>query len=228
MRDFDSTKFVRDTVVPVGTIEFVQTFLSKAYGIAKMNPIEVPKELRIPSLMLRNYHVLHVDDSKELHGKFFIKSATRLKAVSILDDIDKVRDILKPDICVFSEQVDFLAEYRVFVYRDKIIGIQFYDGNPLIMPTPEQIKKIQEMVVRYSVNKNRPKAYTLDVGITEQGICPIEVHPWCSIGLYGLTGSFLPEAYIQGFKWYVEKNIPIQPDIPHKAIEDLLVEDLLF
>lgn len=84
------------------------------------------------------------------------------------------------------------------------------------MPTPKEISKIKEMVLRYTLNNQRPMAYSLDIAIietkTEEGrdLMIIECHPFTSLGLYGLVGSFLPYAYKNGVDWYIRYNTPIQ------------------
>ena len=117
---------------------------------------------------------------------------------------------------VFSEVKNILSEYRVFVYKDEIKGIQFYDGNPTVMPTPSEINKIQEMVLRYMLDNNRPGAYSLDVAIIEtknenkRDLMILECHPFTSLGLYGINGSFLPYAYREGLDWYIKHKTPLE------------------
>ena len=230
LRVFDFKKFAGNKlsqIIPVGSLDFVREFLRINYEIPNMYPIEIPKELRLPHLLNREYQLLDYRDVETLTGKKFLKYASELKVFSYWDDIQTLvkNNYIKPGIYVVSELVDIAAEYRVFVHRDKIVGIQFYDGNPLELLSNENLKRVQEMVLRYSRNNNRPMSYTLDVAILEDGnISIIEIHPWCSVGLYGCSGGFLPDAYIDGFKWYVQHNTPLLADNPKASAEEILAE----
>lgn len=216
-------------VVPVGSLEFVQEFLKIHCGIPKMWPIEVPVELRHSHLLNREYQILDDTDVAKLQGRKFLKYASELKVFSYWDDVQRLvqnnPNILRSGLYVVSELVDFVSEYRIFVHRDKIVGLQFYDGNPLALLSKNNLKKIQEAILRYSQSKNRPKSYTLDVGILQNNdIAIIEVHPWCSVGLYGCSGGFLPDAYIDGFQWYLQYNTPLIADNPRKSAEEILMD----
>ena len=192
-----------------------------------MYPIEVPKELRKEHLLNREYQIMDYRDVEKLQGRKFIKYASELKVFSYWDDVQILvkNNSIRPGNYVVSELIDIQAEYRVFVHKDEIVGIQFYDGNPLKIISEEQLKRVQEMVLRYSSNTTRPMSYTLDVAILKNNkISIIEIHPWCSVGLYGCTGGFLPDAYINGFKWYVQHNTPLIADNPRASAEEILSE----
>ena len=228
LKAFDFKKFAGrnlSQIVPVGSLEFVKEFLRINYAIPNMNPIEVPKELRLQHLLNREYQIADYRDVEKMHGKKFIKYASELKVFSYWDDIQLLvkNNAIKPGLYVVSELIDIAAEYRVFVHKDEIVGIQFYDGSPLKLLSCEHLKRIQEMILRYSQNNNRPKSYTLDVAIlSNDKISIIELHPWCSVGLYGCTGGFLPDAYINGFMWYVKHNTPLIADNPRASAEEIL------
>jgi hypothetical protein len=184
-----------------------------------MSPIEIPKELRLPHLLLRDYQIVKYADIPKDKYKF-VKNVSVLKQPTF---IGNTSDMFKEGWLVnvnnfyqVSDVLNILSEYRVVVLNDKIYGIQFYDGNPTIMPTPQEIKKIQEMVVRYSADRTGPGAYAMDIAVVktenEQGrdVALIEVHPFVAVGTYGCRGAFLPNMYRLGVKWYVEHNIAIQ------------------
>lgn len=216
-------------LIPVGSLKFVQDFLKIHCGIPNMWPIEIPKELRLPHFLNREYQILDHQDVATIHGRKFLKYASELKVFSYWDDVQRLiqnnPNLLRSGLYVVSELVDFVAEYRIFVHRDKIVGLQFYDGNPLVLLSKDNLKKIQEAVLRYSQSKNKPKSYTLDIGILQNGdIAIIEVHPWCSVGLYGCSGGFLPDAYIDGFQWYLQYNTPLIADNPKKSAEEMLID----
>ena len=233
MKGFDFKKLFGknlNSIIPVGSLDFVREFLRINYAIPNMSAIEVPKELRLPHLLNREYALLDYRDVETIQGAKFLKYASELKVFSYCGDVPSFvkHNTLKSGVYVVSEPVDILAEYRVFVHRDKIVGIQFYDGNPLVLISSDNLRLIQEMVARYSVNKTRPKSYTLDIGVLENNnISIIELHPWCSVGLYGCSGGFLPDAYADGFKWYIQHNTALIADNPRPSIEDELCEMFL-
>ena len=228
LKSFDFKKFMGrnlSQIIPVGSLEFVKEFLRINYSIPNMNPIEVPKELRHQHLLNREYQIADYRDVEKMQGKKFLKYASELKVFSYWEDIQLLvkNNAIKPGLYVVSELIDIATEYRVFVHKDEIVGIQFYDGNPLRLLSQEHLKRVQEMILRYSRNNNRPKSYTLDIAIlSDDKISVIEIHPWCSVGLYGCSGGFLPDAYANGFMWYVKHNTPLIADNPRVSAEEIL------
>lgn len=223
-------------IIPVGSIKFVKCILIKQGIISyngNMNQIDIPKELRQPDFLLRNYATCrreHLMNVPNIHPdqKVFIRFGNGLAdncndiissvwaSITLWDvyyDDEKLFTIDENDIYIVSDLMQFLSEHRVFVYHDEIKGIHYRKGAPLLLPSSTDIEKIKEMVQAYSQNENRPDAYVLDVGITEKGLAIIKVQPWCAIDLCGCQGKFLPDAYIEGFKWYVEKNYPLEPTV---------------
>jgi hypothetical protein len=213
----------KEVGIPVGSIEFVQKYLNEVHGINHMNPIEIPQCLRLPHLLLRDYKIVPYDQIPRI-GEYFIKDVSRLKGWTYQGNMSGLfskelnkEDIDKSHLFQVSELLDIVSEYRVIVEDTRIYGIQFYNGDPLIMPNEKEIRKIQEMVLRYSVgDKTRPLAYTMDVAIVidandgHRNLALIEVHPFVSVGTYGCRGSFLPRMYKQGVRWYIELNTPIE------------------
>jgi hypothetical protein len=204
--------------IPVGTIEFVQSYLSGVHQINRMCPIEIPKELRLPKFLLRDYQVMrYVDVPKDQYK--FIKNVSRLKQPTV---IGNTSDMFKEgwlvnvnDFYQVSDVLNILSEYRVIVMNHKIMGIQFYDGHCTIMPNEKDINKIQEMVLRYSQVKDCPEAYGMDVAIVKQefgerGLALIEVGPFVAMATYGCRGAFLPQLYQKGLQWYLKHNSQIE------------------
>lgn len=211
-----------EETVPVGSIDFVQSYLRKVHGVDVMHPIEIPERLRIPKILLRDYHIVRYEHLPK-EGRWFVKDVSKLKNGSFAGQVtkDTYKDFDPTHLYQFSSLLNIISEYRVFVYRDRIQGIQFYDGDVLTMPTPAEIKKIQEAVVRYSVARDCPDAYTMDWAIVATGdkkeprdIALLEVHPFVSVGTYGLEGSILIPMYKSGIQWYLQHNTPLNPEEP--------------
>lgn len=214
IREHKNIRYV-DEVVPVGSIEFVQTYLQEVHQITNMHPIEVPEVLRYDKYLQRKYSII---EKKQLpkSGYFFTKYVSSLKEFSHIGTTDDLkRDIghsLKEGMYQLAEVVEFLAEYRVFVLQDEIHGIQFYNGEPTILPNEQDIERLKEMVARYTLDKTRPQAYSIDIGLVkDRGLCIIEIHPFTSLGLYGYESGSLPYCYKFGLDWYLKHNTAITP-----------------
>lgn len=196
---------------PVGTLEFVQMFLSKVHNISNMNPIEVPDMLRQDRFLKRNYSIIPREKLPE-SGYFFVKYVSKLKEFSYTGLMEHLRKDaggeIKDGMYQVSEVVDIESEYRCFVHDDRLVAVNHYDGKCDVLPDMVLIKAA---IGNYMREPARPKAYTIDVAVSKgRGTAILEVHPWVSIGLYGyLWGSDLPHCYHDGFRWYVEKNIEI-------------------
>ena len=201
-------------MIPVGTIDFVKKHLKLAHKIEKMNPIEVPQILRNDYFLKREYKIVPYEELP-LDGYYFIKDVTELKRFSYIGEISRMKDweisnqnnfsICLPDknhMFQVSEVVEILSEYRCFVFQDEVMAIQHYDGDCMVFPDVSVLKKAVNM---YMLDRTRPMAYTIDVAvIKDRGTAILEIHPWCSVGLYGyLFGSKLPYAYANGYYYYL-------------------------
>ena len=204
--------------IPVGSIEFVKDFLKRVHNIEVMNPIEVPRCLRHDKLLLRDYQIVPFDKIPD-KGRYFIKDVSGLKMGSYCGDVENFKNNVEryhvdtSHLFQISSPLNIQSEYRVFVMDNHVYGIQFYDGDPTIMPSPDEINKIKEMILRYSMAKDCPKAYTMDVAIVKtnhgRDLALIEVHPFVSVGTYGCRGNFLIKMYQSGFEWYLKHNTEI-------------------
>ena len=160
--------------IPIGSLEFVGKYLSSIHGINKMNPIEIPIELRLEEFIGRKYSIIDKEELLKKNGYYFVKYASSLKYFSHIGLVEQLKyeddgkePFLKDGLYVFSEIKDIISEYRIFVHMDKIERIQFYDGDPTIIPTIDEINKIQKMILLYMRNEKRPKSYSLDVAIVK-------------------------------------------------------------
>lgn len=183
----------KKSLIPVGTLDFVQSFLD-----SKMKPLEVPEILR--DFLNREYHILKGKDITDRfkNGNYFFKDADTLKSWNnALNPYDMT---LEDDTnYVVSRRVEFISEYRVFVYNDEIQSIQNYLGDVTVFPN---INYIKEIVDSYSNISNKPHAYTLDIGIHNNNTDLIEIHPFVSCGLYGFYDKNIIPMLKEGFSWY--------------------------
>ena len=218
---YKNEKSIEDlkNAIPVGTIEFVQEWLSLFHGINTINPIEVPECLRTEEFLKRKYSIVDAENIPK-KGEYFIKDASKLKVFyyagelgySFSEDIFKEQTakfdtklhLDKTHLFQVSEVIHILSEYRVYVINGKIQSIINYDGDPLILP---DVKLIEKANVIYQYEKNAPKSYTIDIAVTNKGTCILEVHNFQSVGLYTqLFGTNLCHAYIDGIDYLLNSN----------------------
>lgn len=169
--------------IPFGSIEFTTNFLKIFKHIDKINPIEVPTILRNNEFLKREYKILS-KDSLPATGRFFIKNASKLKEgtfICSIEDLHKDNYFNGNDLYQISEIVNPISEYRVYVIGGKVYAIAYYDGDPCVFPDVNLIKKAN---IIYSLQKDYPKSYTMDVMVTDKGTCITEIHILLSCGIY--------------------------------------------
>lgn len=189
-----------ENAVPIGTIEFVETWMKRFYNHG-MNPVPIPTVLCNDRFLKRKYSIVKSKDIPR-KGNWFVKDVSQLKAFSTSKCGD-VRHIdfdllmsdeyrpssafdlpkMNPDhLFQVSENVDILAEYRVYVIDGKIENICLYDGDFMAVP---DMPLIHQTVSIYNVCPEVPASYNMDfMVIKDRGTALLEIHPFTSIGLY--------------------------------------------
>ena len=199
--------------IPVGTLDFVQEALRVFYGVEKINPIEIPKCLRKPAFLGRNYYFVQKENLPK-SGVYFIKHVEEAKGFSYSGDINEIYNFTKelPEgLYQVSDFVpDIISEWRAYISRNKILSICNYAGQASTYPDSELIKR---MIDVYQFDENKPDSYTMDLAVTNSGkTILIEIHPFVSVGLYGtIYQNKLPLCYFDGIRWCVERNKEIEP-----------------
>jgi hypothetical protein len=122
---------------------------------------------------------------------YFIKPAIDVKlftgeVISSESQLDFLREhygLTDSTEIYISEVINIKSEYRCFVREGELKGIQYYSGD--FMEYPETLE-ISKMVNELSKSDKTPCAYTLDVGVTEDGdTILIEMNDMWAIGSYG-------------------------------------------
>lgn len=208
-----------ENAIPIGTIDFVSTWLKIFKGIERENAIEIPPILRTDEFLKRKYSIRKASEIPKT-GRYFIKDATQLKVFSYDGDLeyflfDEIFDPPKNEMDTtlrldpnhlyqVSEIVKILSEYRVYIISGKIVSIEFYNGEPTILPDVELIKKANML---YSTQPDYPKSYSLDVMVTPRGTAITEIHNFTSLGLYStIWGTDLLYAYRDGIDYLINHN----------------------
>lgn len=183
-------------IIPIGSVEFVQSYYRNIINITYIPPVNIPKELMKKEYTGRNFY--EYDKNKKCYISVFDSNNTILtnsdktffikeKKIKGFSDICRIKDIDKKILgavplyenFTLSEYLpNIISEYRCFVYRNQLLDCKNYSGSFEVLP---DFNIIREMISKY----NNP-AYTLDVGILDNGktIC-IECHDFFSCGLYG-------------------------------------------
>lgn len=188
--------------IPIGSVEFVQDFYKYHYGIQSIRPVNIPGQLNAWEYLKRTIYTFKTDKAMEfkLYRKAFVKEISTIKRyANIVGPVDVVNGevTLDPGEYMVSDYVeDIESEWRAFVFRGELVGLNNYSGCFDVFPDAVTIR---QMITAY---KDSPMAYTLDVGIHEKlGTFLIEAHQFWSCGLYGFSDYVkLPQMYIATHK----------------------------
>jgi hypothetical protein len=140
---------------------------------------------------------------------FFIKPAHEIKKftgslVETRSELSILVNVLGcgvDDQVYVSEPVNFLSEWRCFIQGGKLQGIQYYAGDYRKYPNTGVIDDIAELY------KDSPIAYTLDVGVLDNGITAlVEVNDMWAIGSYGFNQKKYVESSILRFKEIIKNG----------------------
>lgn len=193
-----------EQLIPVGSIEFVESGLRRWYGIERgLTPLFIPEQLRpFANRWVQAAHgKRQVESAIANLGKAFIKSASAVKCdyAGIYHAGQKLPD--DTDYFV-SQTIDIVSEWRIFVHRGNILDLKNYSGDPWQMPDRTTVEKMVEAFT------NTPKAYTLDVAVLRNGqTAVIEVHNFIACGLYGFNSPKLPLMYCDGIYFELEQKM---------------------
>ena len=206
--------------IPIGTIDFVSTFMKNIFGIATEIPIEIPLYLQTDEFLKRKYEI--VDWSKiPRQGKYFLKDVSQLKVYSYVtdtmfydidelfnykkkSDFDGTLVLDKTHLFQVSSLLSIKSEFRVYVVCGRIEAISCYEGDPLLYPDATLLRKIVNLI---QLNEKYLKSYTIDVAVGSFGTALLEIHNFTSVGLYNAFWSDdLLYAYVDGINYLLDDN----------------------
>lgn len=172
--------------IPIGSVEFVTEYL-KVYHNKTPKPINIPEQLFIYA----GREILNGTEKDIIETKF-VKSNDKIKSFT------EICDTAPEGRYQISDVIEIDSEWRVFVHKGVITGLNNYSGDFCMFP---DIDTIKNMVSDF---KTAPVAYTLDVGISGDRTVIIEVHDFFSCGLYGFTDhKKLPFMFSQWFYEFI-------------------------
>jgi len=176
------------SVVPVGTVEFVQEF-ARQYNIHL--PVFNTYPPCLHGLLRREVREMRLGD---VRGDVFVKPQTDVKRFTggMVCDIPAG---LPADLSVWvSEPVDFVSEWRYYVLNGVVVGAGRYDDGDDDAPAPDEAD-ITDAVRAWS-SAGAPAGYSLDFGVTRQGnTALVEANDGWSLGFY--KGSCSNKNYAQ-------------------------------
>lgn len=176
---------------PIGSVEFVTRYLKQFHDI-EVKPINIPSELL--DFKYTNRYVINGTE-KDISSEKFVKSNDKIKSFT------EICSSAPKGNYQISDLIDIESEWRVFIYNNKMVGLQNYSGCFKIFP---DIKLIEEMIEQY---ESKPVAFTLDVGINKDKTFIIEIHDFFSCGLYGFSDHrILPFMFNRWFKNKINEN----------------------
>lgn len=186
---------------PVGSVEFCTTWFKTYWG-------KTPKPRNVPLSMIKNVSCrrkifMSSWFKDEEWVNLFRTPTVYIKSMENIKDpqnglYNKASEFAKKAASgvygeyQFSEEMDFLSEWRCFIYNGELQDLKCYSGDPFKMPTRIQIKN------KIDAFKNPPVAYTMDLAIAKQFNDPVatrnnlhietvEVHDFFACGLYGFS-----------------------------------------
>lgn len=205
---FRSNKFNAFTDIVIGSVESCVMFF-EACGIETPKYIGYPDELK--KFLYRDVKTCKVKDLDDDKFPYFIKPMDDVKLFTGTTVANKnqlrlfkeqhiirtpgLKDMhpINPDAMLYvTDAINIQSEFRCFVHKGKLKGIQYYAGDFTKFPDAMEISK---MINAY---KSANVSYTLDVGVvyTKGGstvTALIEVNDMWAIAGYG----FDPKQYVR-------------------------------
>lgn len=186
----DVSKFIKEDVVPVGSIDFVNDFVSRKFGKTL-----IPRKINsFPKYLLNRNMTTNVAEACGYGSEVFVKDNENFKQLvgiyqtSSLEVLSHTREI------VYSEVINILSEYRIFVHNYEIVGIKHYLGDVYKIPKMSYLKDVVDYIQDLDT-------YSFDVAVTVKGEALLEVHDIFSVGLYGFDERcIMPQMFNRGFR----------------------------
>lgn len=187
---FGDVETLTDLGPEVGIAGYVGDVLRglKQLGREPPKTMDYPEELQ--NWLGRKVWTTTLDQARRLVEPTFIKPAEEEKLFTGFiwrgAGIEAVRVATCPDETVVwcSEVVNFVSEYRAYIKDDQILGVYPYKGDWSKAPDRWTVETAVEAY------KSSPRAYSLDFGVTDQGLTRlVEANDGYSLGNYGLNSA---------------------------------------
>lgn len=177
------------TIVPVGSIEFVNQHLSQV-GLEPLEAMNIPPELEQEQFLGRQvFRNVSKTELPRLHAKFgplLLKPGHHPKRFEAMPYEARLLDIIPDDEPLFISQMlqdKFASEWRVFISRGRIVDLRPYYMENWLCPDATTVQAMADALRKYP-------ALALDVAVLldDGRTVAIECHPFIACGLYGFEG----------------------------------------
>jgi hypothetical protein len=180
-------------LIPIGSNQFVIDYLYTNFDKIPV-PRNIPEELNTLEYTQRN---IITGTKSDIVGNKFVKSADKIK--DFTEIVYGNTNHVPEGNYIISDLIDIKSEWRTFVYKGKLVGLNNYSGEPTIFP---HVGTIHRMIQAF---KSKPVAFTLDVGVNDKGTFIIEAHDFFSVGFYGFNDSkIIPNMFGDWFNEYTK------------------------
>lgn len=200
-----SIKRLIGNYIPVGSINFVNKALKLlgCWVIGVPHPYDdfTPDELhRKVSLVYNLGQAINFIDNDLHTDKVFLKSVSLSEKMA--SGIYKKHELAGVNCYSYiQEVVNFVSEYRFFVYNGKIRGASHYSGNMWLLPDKDMVERMAKRI------SGRRKSFTLDVGVLDTGAtAAVELHNFVACGFYGWEDPIILDMLITGFENERDRN----------------------
>lgn len=208
-----SYQLTLDNYIPIGSVEYVSSFIKEWNKVNYIKPINIPKSLHqsytkgIKDYLKRDvyYNEYIISPHRFPNENYFIKDNSKIKGVSEFRRENDIKNFIlgnKLSEFIISENIEIESEWRAFIYNSQLLDIKNYSGEFDVFP---DIELVRNAIKDY---KDSPPAYTMDFGINKHdGTFLIECHNFFSCGLYGFADyKNLPQMFIKAYKWQLEQK----------------------
>lgn len=176
----------RPEVLVFGGVEVVRPYLARLG--CEPDPFDYPEAMR--NVLRRELRRARLDEIRKQYNEpgppVFIKPVDHKAFTGHV--VRRFRDLLRTveldgDTEIYvSEYVRFLSEWRFYVERNKVVGVDHYKGDPLYFPN-----RFTPTAAIEQWADEAPAAYGVDFGVCPDGQTRlVEVNDMISLGSYGL------------------------------------------
>ncbi len=184
-------------LVPVGTVEFCRAWMQRI-GVAEPQPLDYPFALK---LFLGRSVCLYPRYSVAPNGSFVKPLATKTWEAPVKQTVTDSREYrgegcrCEPDVSAWDSQFpgqvwaslplkhNILAEWRVYVFEGKVVGVGRYDATD--GERPFDLDYVSDVIRHYVASNTAPVAFAVDIGLLSDGAyIVIEVNDAWALGLY--------------------------------------------
>jgi hypothetical protein len=200
---------VTENDIVTGSISYVEDALRK---LGKKVPDTFQPHVCVPSFVKRKLEKKTLGEIRTLYNQFpyFIKPYNSHKLFdgciirNNYADLYHLRKFPDSTEVLWSEYVEYLSEFRVFVHKRRCVGVRFYKGDYFVFP-PKDFYFIVKSAIEEFGDK-QPVAYCIDFGTKKDGTVEvIEINDGYAFGSYGLSAQIVMQMVFDRWEEMMEK-----------------------